>query len=162
MQLDGMAEKAKQQEEAMRVLSLELLAERRRREDEELARKKSVLVVREKDRRRGTASSDSSISDSGFESDADSAVDNVSVGSSGWNSSPTLAEVDDASERGRPLTQRRLSTYDKVLKTVAGEPASAWAVMEGYREENRMLRHRVTELEGAVDAALDLVGGLGI
>ncbi|KAF2093897.1 hypothetical protein NA57DRAFT_80900 [Rhizodiscina lignyota] len=167
MQLDDMAEKAKAQEEEMRALSLELLAERRRREDEEIARRKSIQMVRGKDNRagmrRGTSSS-GSVSDSGFESDTDSAVG--SVGSS-FNSSPTLAkqepEYDERrSGNERPLGQRRMSTYDTVLKTVAGEPAGAWAVMEGYREENRALRERVRELEGAVDGCLDMVAGLGI
>lgn len=166
MQLDDMAEKAKAQEEAMRSLSLELLAERRRRDEEEVARQKSVQIVKGRESRvgvrRGTSSSGSVNSDSGFESDTDSA----SLGSS-FNSSPTLAAHKEAyddrgAETRRPLPQRQLSTYDKVLKTVVGEPASPWAVMEGYREENRMLRDRVTELEGAVDGCLDLVVGLGL
>ena len=55
-----------------------------------------------------------------------------------------------------------MSTYEKVLKGTAREPASSWAVMEGYREENRLLRDRVRELEGAVEGCLDLVAGLGV
>lgn len=170
MQLDGMAERAREQEEAMRALSLELLAERRRREDEERARRKSVQVVREKGSRAASAAttrrpttSSGSVSDSGFESDADSAVDNESVGSS-FGAAPTLAEdgYQGDSETNKPKIDRRLSTYDKVLKTVAGEPASAWAVMEGYREENRMLRGRVSELEDAVGNCLDMVACMGI
>lgn len=184
MQLDGMAEKAKEQEEAMRALGLELLAERRRREDEDAARKMSVQAVarsgpttattkeHQHQRRRGTAASHAgssvgSVCDSGFESDGESAPDYGSVAGMSFHSGPTLAGEDEystdaGSVRRGPLPQRRLSTYDKVLRTVAGEPASAWAVMEGYREENRALRDRIHELEGAVDSALDLVAGVGM
>ncbi|KAI9677398.1 MAG: hypothetical protein M1817_006351 [Caeruleum heppii] len=84
----------------------------------------------------------------------------------------------------RPAPVQRTSTFDKVLRGMStigfeepngedegnlpsqvleqrrGNGSTAWRLVDSLREENRGLREKVTELEGAVEACLDVVGGL--
>ncbi|AEO68864.1 uncharacterized protein THITE_2118616 [Thermothielavioides terrestris NRRL 8126] len=73
-----------------------------------------------------------------------------------------------------------MSAFQKILKGISGEPAEgagakngcpncqgqdasvAWDTVSLLRDENRHLKKRVGELEGAVEGALDLVNGIGL
>lgn len=85
-------------------------------------------------------------------------------------------------EAKRPSISTTTSTYDRVYMKgmlrypweapddekrqscmscgVAGDQASAWAAVRTFREQNDKLKKRVGELEGAVEGALGLIGGV--
>lgn len=71
---------------------------------------------------------------------------------------------------------QQMSAFQKILKGISGEDAGAngcancqgqdasvaWDTVSLLRDENRHLKRRVGELEGAVEGALDLVNGIGL
>lgn len=112
-QLDGMAEKALEQDNAMRALAEELAAEKQKRRDEEEARKRSIILVKpsdsdQTDDTHANASTPNQhikrrsvgmlSSDSGFESGDESAAESVfSRKSEGWESPTTTISSRDLS-----------------------------------------------------------------
>ncbi|KAK3375098.1 hypothetical protein B0H63DRAFT_267153 [Podospora didyma] len=74
--------------------------------------------------------------------------------------------------------QQQISTFQKIIKGIAGEAdnaaatgcanykgqaaSMAWDTVSVLRDENKHLKRRVGELEVAVESALDLVNGIGL
>lgn len=188
MQLETMAERANEQDEQMRKLTEELQFERRARQEEEAARKRSLALIREQPKcqhdtcqetpRRRNRISNSEISvDSGFESECE--TDAASVFSRNCRS-PTGTDISSVLDLEshqitprKPEALQRRSTYDKVrdgsvnlekggwgcANCEGGAQASVWGRLAKEREENRTLRHRVEQLEDAVEGALNVVDG---
>ena len=185
MQLDGMTAKFAEQDEAMMNLVDQLAEEKQARREDEEARKRTIRVVGEvtspnSDHRSHRHSN--TISDSGFESEDDSCADsvfsarngaqspNMSVSSASTANSPDLYRAHDFHVPA-PTTynaQLRLP-YGQLAKGVpvhsytnheGGRASEAWGVVSILKEENEVLKHRVGELEGALDGCLDVVGRL--
>ncbi|KAF6223704.1 hypothetical protein HO133_000547 [Letharia lupina] len=186
MQLDGMTAKFAEQDEAMMNLVDELAQEKQARREEEEARKRTVRVVGDvtspSSGHRGLMRSNT-VSDSGFESEDDSSADSVFSRRDGARS-PNMS-VSSASTTNSPDVYRTqefhvsASTADiGLLRLPQGQPAAkgtpvhactncegvraseAWSVVSILKEENEALKHRVGELEGALDGCLDVVGRL--
>lgn len=81
----------------------------------------------------------------------------------------------------KPKSAREMTTLQKLMKNISGEPLKeedggadgcsncqgqdssvAWDTVGLLRDENRGLKHRVAQLEVAVEGALDLVNGVGL
>ncbi|KAJ1335538.1 kinetochore protein Spc25 [Microdochium nivale] len=88
--------------------------------------------------------------------------------------SPRPASLHVPSPRAQ-LPPRQLSTFQKIVKGITdpgssdgcrnckGQDASAaWNTVSLLRDENKGLKHRVAQLEVAVEGALDLVNGIGL
>jgi hypothetical protein len=234
MQLDDMALKSLEQEQAMNELADELAKEKQRRREEEEARRRSVSLVRRPElgrttdeveevtpRKRSSGGSTMTFaSDSGFESECESSAASIfsaahdtasptgtmfssttesaslevekPIRSTAGISAPSLRQVAAYSEMTPihipPIVQSK-STFQKVLSSISSSPvvgsetdppdtgttarqpwgcsncqggrsAMAWGIVGNLRDENRELKEKVGRLEGAVEACLDLVGGL--
>ena len=167
MQLDDMAAKAIEQQREVEELMQELERERRGRQEDEQRRRMSVRVVHdgaEQAKRRDTVSA-ASVSDSGFESGADS-EDGDSVFSE--SHVETSESNDDAPIPTRNTTLNRSSAPKRERpQSVAASLSDAQeffnrsAAPADLRGENSRLRARVSELEQAVDSCLDLVACFG-
>ena len=221
LQLDDMAAKVAQRDEAIKGLNAELTLERQQRRDEEEARKQSIILVSKprgplplldeagerfsSDRQHKKRDSNGTIaSDSGFESEGDcSSAESVFSRTHGATSPSTIMSSGAASPEPfqnarsfhsiistplgpnlRPaLGPQRASTFQRILKGLStatvtegpdytdhgrwgcancqgGHAAEAWSVVGMLRDENRGLKRRVGELEGAVEGCLGIVGGL--
>ncbi|KAF2031345.1 hypothetical protein EK21DRAFT_63243 [Setomelanomma holmii] len=189
MQLETMAARANEQDEQMRQLMKDLAFERRARQEDDAARKRSLSLVKSQavcehadcpasPRRRNRISNSDISVDSGFESEAE--TDAASVFSRNCMS-PTGTEISsihepehDATPKNRkPQSLERRSTYDKIREgpvdfqkggwgcanCEGGAQSGVWGRLAKEREENRTLRHRVEQLEDAVEGALNVVGG---
>ncbi|KAH7074540.1 hypothetical protein BKA63DRAFT_513233 [Paraphoma chrysanthemicola] len=189
MQLETMAARANEQDEQTRQLMEDLAFERRARQEDEAARKRSLSLVQTQapcehaacpasPRRRNRISNSDISVDSGFESEAE--TDAASVFSRNCMS-PTGTEISsvhehehDATPKNRkPQAIERRSTYDKVREgpvdltkggwgcanCEGGAQSGVWGRLAKEREENRTLRHRVEQLEDAVEGALNVVDG---
>lgn len=195
MQLDDMAVKVAEQDEAMMNLVDELAQEKlARREDE--ARVRSVRLV-EHDAQptifRGRQSRSNTISDSGFESEDESSADSVFSRRNGIHS-PTMSMSSVSSttspeayhppefqnETSMPQAARLrvppiCNNGKRFPSAMRPEPTSepqqpscpscngirsseTWGVVSRLKEENRALTQRLSELEGALDGCLDVVG----
>ncbi|KAI9763489.1 MAG: hypothetical protein M1840_000503 [Geoglossum simile] len=235
MQLDDMALKSLEQEQAMNELADELAKEKQRRREEEETRKRSVSLVRCPELGRTTdeaepeatprkrcsgGSTMTFASDSGFESECESSAASIFSATHGTASptgtmfssttestsldvekpvrslagipAPNLQRVAAYSEMTPihipPIAQSK-STFQRVLSNLSSSPvvgsetdhpdtdttsrqswgcsncqggrsAMAWGIVGNLRDENRELKEKVGRLEGAVEACLDLVGGL--
>lgn len=197
MQLDGLSVKLAEQDEAMMNLVDELAEEKQARRKEEEARKRSIRVVGEitlpgTNFKRSSLSN--TISDSGFESEDDSAVDSVFSGRNGVHSpamsmssvsttnSPDVYQMPEMQSptptfqatrlrvpQGLAAAKGALTSYGQeapgepvqVCSNCGGVRASeAWSVVGVLKEENKTLKRRVGELEGALDGCLDVVARL--
>ncbi|CAF9904412.1 hypothetical protein IMSHALPRED_000041 [Imshaugia aleurites] len=186
MQLDGMTAKFAEQDEAMMNLVDELAQEKQARREDEEARKRTIRVVGDvsapNSGHRGLSRSNT-VSDSGFESEDDSSADSVfsrrngaqspvtSVSSASTANSPDIYRAQDfrVPASAAPSTLLRLPQGQPAAKGIPvhsctnydGLRASdAWSVVSILKEENEGLKHRVGELEGALDGCLDVVGRL--
>lgn len=187
IQLDGMTAKFAEQDEAMMNLVDELAQEKQARREDEEARKRTIQVIGDVTSPsigRGSLSRSNTVSDSGFESEDDSSADSVFSRRNGAQS-PILS-VSSASTANSPDIYRThefqapASTAQlALLRLPQGQPAAkglsvhscancegvrgseAWNVVSILKEENEALKHRVGELEGALDGCLDVVGRLG-
>ncbi len=186
MQLDDMTAKFAEQDQAMMNLVDELAQEKQTRREDEEARKRTIRVVGDmtstSSGHRGLSRSNT-VSDSGFESEDDSSVDSVFSRQNGAQS-PNLS-VSSASTANSPDAYRTHEFYvpasaaQHVLPRLPqGSPAvkgmsvrsctnckgvrasEAWSIVGILKEENEGLKHRVGELEGALDGCLDVVGRL--
>lgn len=186
MQLDDMTAKFAEQDEAMMNLVDELAQEKQARREDEEARKRTIRVVEDvtppSSGHRGLSRSNT-ISDSGFESEDDSSADSVFSRRNGAQS-PTMS-VSSASTANSPDAYRAQEFHvpastarTACLRLPQGQPAAkgtpvhsctncegvraseAWNVVGILKEENEVLKHRVGELEGALDGCLDVVGRL--
>ncbi|KAM0804819.1 hypothetical protein BDR22DRAFT_835228 [Usnea florida] len=183
MQLDGMTAKFAEQDEAMMNLVDELAQEKQARREEE-TRKRTIRVVGEvtspnSDHRSHRHSN--TISDSGFESEDDSCADsvfsarngaqspNMSVSSASTTNSPDLYRTHDFHVSPATHNAHLRLPYGQPTKGAAvhsytnyegGRASEAWGVVSILKEENEVLKHRVGELEGALDGCLDVVGRL--
>jgi hypothetical protein len=183
MQLETMAERANEQDEQMRKMAEDLAFERRARQEEEAARKRNLALVRSQPvcehaacadtsprRRNRISNSDVSV-DSGFESecetDAASVFSRNCLSPTGTDISSIL-EADNDSTPKKPQAIERKSTYSAVnlgkggwgcANCEGGAQAAVWGRLAKEREENRTLRHRVEQLEDAVEGALNVVDG---
>lgn len=186
MQLDDMTAKFAEQDEAMMNLVDELAQEKQARRADEEARKRTIRVIGDvtspsighSELRRSNT-----ISDSGSESEVDSCTDSVFSGRNGAQS-PTMS-MSSASTANSPDVYRShdfhtpASTAQLVhlrqpqsQYTAKGIPvhscascegvsaSEAWNVVSMLKMENEGLKHRVGELEGALDGCLDVVGRL--
>ena len=186
MQLDGMTAKFAEQDEVMMNLVDELAQEKQARREDEEARKKTIRVVGDAtspSSGRRVLSRSNTISDSGFESEDDSSADSVFSrrnGAQSPNMSISSASTANSSDLYRthefhvPSSTAQLA----LLRLPQGQPAAkgmpaqvctncegiraseAWSVVSILKEENEGLKHRVGELEGALDGCLDVVGRL--
>ncbi|CAF9926649.1 MAG: hypothetical protein ALECFALPRED_003496 [Alectoria fallacina] len=185
MQLDGVTAKFAEQDEAMMNLVDELAQEKQARREEE-ARKRTIRVVGDISGpsigRRGLSRSNT-LSDSGFESEDESSTDSVFSRRNGAQS-PTMS-VSSASTANSPDIYRTPELHTPVstaqmarLRLPHSQPGTkcmpahscincegvraseAWSVVGILKEENEGLKHRVGELEGALDGCLDVVGRL--
>ncbi|KAF1915597.1 hypothetical protein BDU57DRAFT_452732 [Ampelomyces quisqualis] len=187
MQLETMAARATEHDEQIRNLTEELAFERRARQEEEAARTRSLALVRSQPicehaacdttpRRRNRISNSEISVDSGFESEAE--TDAASVFSRACMS-PTGTEISSILEADHDSTPKnrntqpieRRSTCGKVrdgtvnlekggwgcTNCEGGAQAAVWGRLAKEREENRTLRHRVEQLEDAVEGALNVV-----
>jgi len=189
MQLETMAARANEQDEQMRKLTEELAFERRARQEEEAARKRSLALVRSQPvcehvecqdtpRRRNRISNSEISVDSGFESecetDAASVFSRNCLSPTGTDmSSIHETELESTPKNRKPQPLERRSTYDKVrdgtvnlekggwgcANCEGGAQSGVWGRLAKEREENRTLRHRVEQLEEAVEGALNVVDG---
>lgn len=186
MQLDGMTAKFAEQDEVMMNLVDELALEKQARREDEEVRKRTVRVVSDvtsqSSGHRGLSHSNT-ISDSGFESEDESSADSVFSRRNGAQS-PTMS-VSSASTANSPDAYRTQefhvpsSTAQTArLRLPQGQVAAkgmpahsctncegvraseAWNVVGILKEENEGLKHRVGELESALDGCLDVVGRL--
>jgi len=189
MQLETMATRANEQDEQMQKLKEELAFERRARQEEEAARKRSLALVRshpvcehtdcqDTPRRRNRISNSDVSVDSGFESEAETDAASVfsrnCLSPTGTDMSSILEPEHDSTPKNRkPQALDRRSTYDKVRDAAVnidkggwgcancegGAQSGVWGRLAKEREENRTLRHRVEQLEEAVEGALNVVDG---
>ena len=193
MQLDNMAAKLAEQDEAMMSLVDELAQEKIARQEEE-ARKPTVRLV-DRDQLAYPGSnfgrmSLNTISDLGFESEDDSSGESIfsqrngmhsptmSMSSVSTNNSPELYQAADfpmtTSQSTRPrMTQasmalkgaRPASHPDPVLNPCSActnvRSSETSGMIGALGQENNSLKHRVEELERALDGCLDVVGRLG-
>ena len=186
MQLDGMTAKFAEQDEAMMNLVDELAQEKQARREDEEARKRTLRVVGDvtspSSGHRGLSRSNT-VSDSGFESEDDSSADSVfsrrtgarspimSMSSASTTSSSDVYRTHDfqVPASTAPIAHPRLPYSQHTTKGIPvhsctnceGVRASeAWGIASMLKEENEGLKHRVGELEGALDGCLDVVGRL--
>nr|OQO24382.1 hypothetical protein B0A51_06453 [Rachicladosporium sp. CCFEE 5018]OQO24723.1 hypothetical protein B0A51_05923 [Rachicladosporium sp. CCFEE 5018] len=145
LQLEHMARRAQEQEQAMRELADQLTAEKMKVHElrsPSRSRSKNLPETPCEPRRRArTSGTTSTASDSGFESDAEESVFSHE-GSRGGNATPWSP----ASSAG---------TYFR-----EGDEISAWATVEQLRRENRGLKGRVGEMESTLETCIELVGGI--
>ena len=176
MQLDDMTAKFAEQDQAMMNLVDELAQEKQARREEEEARKKTIRVVRDftpPGSGHPGLSRSNTVSDSGFESEDESCADSVfsrqngahspilSVSSASTTSSPDISRTHEfhTPASTAQIALRRLGPPSS--KSMEGARASeAWSVVNILKEENEDLKHRVGELEGALDGCLDVVSRL--
>ena len=182
LQLDGMTTKFAEQDEAMMNLVDELAREKQVRREDGEARRKSIRVVGDatspSSGHHGLCRSNT-VSDSGFDSEDDSSADSLfsrrngaqspilSVSSASTANSPDVYRTSEFHVSG-PMPQHALrqpqgqaaAKYLPVhsCTNCQGVRASeAWSVVGILKEENDALKHRVGELEGALDGCLDVV-----
>ncbi|KAK0386344.1 hypothetical protein NLU13_6181 [Sarocladium strictum] len=210
MQLEGMAQKAAEQEEMMQALMAELAYEKKARIEQANSISGGVIVSEdlgaEEDQRNKWRKSDgTSRSDTSYDTD-DEGTEEASVFSS-RSRSPTIATVmSDASPIDCPATPSlalvssseaaslvepartprpalvQMTTLQKLFKGLTvesfkdGEASSftscqncqgqdvgvAWDTVNLLKDENKGLKQRVGELEGALEGALDAVNGVGM
>ena len=195
IQLDNIATKLAEQDEAMMNLVDELAKEKMARQEEKDQHRRSLKMIerRGKDQKAssGRISWANTVSDGGFESEDDSSAESIfsqrnnmhsptmSMSSVSTNSPDMQQEFDfgsalpvqvvrlrmphhPASAKGQPVVAVGAHPNNKKCGT-CGEVRSseAWTAYQGLHEENADLRHRVAELEGALDGCLDVVGRLG-
>lgn len=176
MQLDDMTAKFAEQDQAMMNLVDELAQEKQARREEEEARKKTIRVVRDftpPSSGHPGLSRSNTVSDSGFESEDESCADSVfsrqngahspilSVSSASTTSSHDIPRTHESHPPASTaqIALRRLGPPSS--KSMEGARASeAWSVVNILKEENDELKHRVGELEGALDGCLDVVSRL--
>ncbi|GAB7347757.1 hypothetical protein MBLNU459_g5306t1 [Dothideomycetes sp. NU459] len=164
LQLEAMAQRANEQDAAMRALAAELATEKQRRADdrERFARQRQAQNAATTTSPRSTRSYRHSggselASDSGFESDVETAsscsrpmTPLTPSSAHGWTSEAVL-------KRGggevRPLSSGSMTA--RMPGRTCEVDSGVWMFM---REEKARLERRVAELEGAVEGALALVG----
>lgn len=161
---------ARQEEEAARKRSLALVRSQPQCEH---------AVCADTTPRRRNRISNSEISvDSGFESecetDAASVFSRTCMSPTGTDMSSMLeVDLDSTPKSRKPQPLERKSTYEKVrdgtvnlekggwgcANCEGGAQAAVWGRLAKEREENRTLRHRVEQLEDAVEGALNIADG---
>ena len=176
IQLDDMTARFAEQDQAMMNLVDELAQEKQARREDEEARKKTIRVVRDltpPSNGHPGLSRSNTVSDSGFESEDESCADSVfskhngahspilSVSSASTTSSPDLHRTHEfhIPASTAQIALRRLG-QPSAKSMEGGRASEAWSVVSILKEENEELKHRVGELEGALDGCLDVVGRL--
>ena len=197
MQLDDMAAKVAEQDEAMMNLVDDLAREKQLRWEEEEARKRSVMLVKasreahaERSQRESIASMNSDWTcDSGEESSRESIFSHregatsptMSMSSVSTANSPEIYHHPDSHTMfpATEATQREIELHiQSIAKATAGlniqagttsghsspcmncqglKPNEAWNVVGILKEENKALKTRVEQMEGALDGCLDVV-----
>ena len=202
MQLDDMAVKVAEQDEAVMNLVDDLAREKQLRREEEEARKRSVMLVKssreahaERSQRESRASINSDWTcDSGEESSTESIFSHrdgatsptMSLSSISTANSPDIYQPLDSHTMvpGTEVTQREIEFHPQLTTTVtaglnvgAGAAScqderqrlrcvnchglksnEAWNVVGVLKDENKALKTRVEQMEGALDGCLDMVG----
>ena len=164
-QLDDLSSKLTEQDAAMMDLVDQLAREKQARREDEETRKKSIRIVTSNDPsgtgRRARASTGS---DSGFESDGDSA-DNGSVFSrpgDSPNRDPPLSsatsinstDIEFAQTHGQIPQPKALQMQGSRLQQ---QSAEAWDIVGMLKTENCCLKARVDDLEGVLSGCLDVI-----
>jgi hypothetical protein len=194
MQLDNMSSKIAEHDTAMMDLVEQLASEKQARREEVEARSRSIRLVNEGDRtstlprhrhnRTSTATTASTFSDSGFESNDESLAENSSA------STPALTSSSATSLESSPY----LGPHSPIRETVQSRSVSAisritvfeqpWVsrltsvgnIGDGpashkeseneqlykLKEENVELKGRINYLESELDGCLDLLRGMGL
>lgn len=158
LQLDDLAAQSAEQAATNRALAEELAAEKQRRHED---RESYDRMARENDltpRRSRHSGASSLASDSGFESEADTAS---SCSRPLTPTSPHLhnyALNDRWSSAMEPIKEIRPASRDSTTARIPGRTcevdAGVWSFM---RDEKARLERRVQELEGVLDGCLDLI-----
>ncbi|MCJ1235555.1 hypothetical protein MMC14_003525 [Varicellaria rhodocarpa] len=181
IQLDDMSAKMTEQDQAMMNLVEELAHEKQARRDDDEFRKRTIRIVDVTSKSvnpRPRVSRTSTVShDSGFESDEDGIFSQKDEIDSPATTASTMSLRSPISSEF-PSAARFPSTVhnDMRVANAAGPAVSpvyscenchglqgseAWNVVGVLKAENQGLKHRVGELESALDGCLDMVNGLG-
>ena len=158
MQLDEVAARVADQDAVNRALAEELAAEKQRRHEdreqyERLARQNEMTP-----RRSRHSGASSFASDSGFESEADTAsscsrpITPTSPHAHNYNLNDRWGTVMEPIKEVRPVS--RDSETARMPGRTCEVDAGVWMFM---REEKSRLERRVQELEGVLDGCLDLI-----
>lgn len=211
MQLEGMAQKAAEQEETMQALMSELAREKKLRTDQSnlMSGASSVsedLAVEDDQRRKWRKSGGTSRSDTSYDTDEEGTED-ASVFSTRSRSPTATTAMSDfssvdcsphfsrapapskatpsASPSNTPRpSQAQVSAFQKLFKglsvdtqtqngSIVAGPLScqncqgqdvsvAWDTVSLLKDENQGLKGRVSDLEGVLEGALDVVNGVGL
>lgn len=173
-QLEDLGKQAQEQKQVNEELIIKLSEEKMKLSEEREKSKTIRLVPRDTDggasdeesHRRGKRRSAGDASDSGFESD----VDTASVLSSGMDTPAShrqphfmlTADQDVIPSRRTPPPRESVASSNACsgsTKQSLGHTA-AWKTVEDLRNENRQLRMQVEEMQRTVQGCIDMVGGL--
>lgn len=176
LQLDDMAAQATEQNRAMQTINGQLLKERQRRKElEDIVQAAPALrldgapdpTVPDGRREASYSNSDNASysTDSGFESGDDGTAESIfsrtitpssSAGTALTSPAPSTADLRAASaEQDKPIS----ATGVCICQSKAEREIASF-VLPILKDENRLLKCRVLELEDAIDGCLDVVSGL--
>ena len=177
VQLDDLAGRLKEQDDAMMDLVDQLANERRLRREEEQGRKRTITLVRNTKRERLSTATTASTCDSDDESSSESVFSrrlgasspSMSMSSVSVMSSP---EVHQPPELPAAITPQMARTYGGLAshplahaksstscrKCHSPKDLEAWNVVSMLKEENSALKERISDMEGALDGCLNILG----
>ena len=179
IQLDDMSAKMTEQDQAMMNLVEELAHEKQARRDDDESRKRTIRIVDVTNKSvnpRPRVSRTSTVShDSGFESDEDGMFSQKDEFDSPATTvstmslrSPISSEFTSAARFPPTEGMRVANAASPAVGPVYScenchglQGSEAWNVVGVLKAENQGLKHRVEELESALDGCLDMVNGLG-
>ena len=176
VQLDDMAGKLKEQDDAMMDLVDQLANERRQRREEEEYRKRTITMVNNSKRERLSTATTASTCESEDESSVESIFSRKQGASSPCMSMSSVSvisspEAQHLPELPPPITpqmgrmQGGLASHPVVsMKGSAScrkyrdpKDSEAWNVVAMLKEENVALKGRISQMEGALDGCLDVL-----
>ena len=177
VQLDDMAGRLKEQDEAMMDLVDQLANERRLRKEAEESRKHTVTLVRHGKRERLSTATTASTYESEDESSGESVFSrrhgasspSMSMSSVSIVSSPEVYQLPEFPPALTPQIARMqggLASHPftnmkgpaACRSSHGGKESEAWSVVSMLKEENIALKDRISQMEGALDGCLDVLG----
>ena len=180
VQLDEMASRLKEQDDAMMDLVDQLADEKRQRREEEESRKRTVTLIRHGRRERLSTATTASTCESEDDSSGESVFSRAHGASSPCMSMSSVSVVSSPDAHQLPefppaLTpqmarmQGGLASHPftpakgtaAIRRCQGAKDFEAWSVVSMLKEENAALKDRVSQMEGALDGCLDVVARLG-
>ena len=176
VQLDDLAGRLKEQDDAMMDLVDQLANEKRLRREEGESRKRTVTLVRHGRRERLSTATTASTCESEDESSCESVFSrrhgasspSMSMSSVSVVSSPEVHQLPEfppaltpqmARLQGglasHPFTNAKGPTASRNCQS--GKESEAWNVVVMLKEENIALKDRISQMEGALDGCLDVL-----